>query len=310
MDYRVNAGSPKEPRELKMSCFEWQNQLSNFLDNTLETSLQKAALHHLKKCAPCEEKLQHYRLILTQLSELPKQTLPRTLHQGSRSLNFLRPETFRMSLSQWERVPWYIRLLLESTGIVFAILIVISTVPKIRALYEKDSDQHLNDFRDDLNTAQLNHEETTEPSYVSSPALTLDEDDLEGENDSDESKITASREKADLWRFTLKTVSPEELYPLVLKMLRDLNIPIKTSTTQGVKVPGGIELDLIVSKELIPDLKKALENLQTLAPVESHVENTAKTFGPSNFTWYRVKSKRPLPEGKSKVVIWLAQPNS
>jgi hypothetical protein len=103
----------------------------------------------------------------------------------------------------------------------------------------------------------------------------------------------------------LKTVSPDELRPKVIQALIEMNIPNTTVGINGMQVPGGIEFDLVLPQSAVPNIKKALQKL-TPHSNDSQDESSAS----ESFSWYKVKSKRKLPEGKSQVVIWLAQPTN
>jgi hypothetical protein len=135
-------------------------------------------------------------------------------------------------------------------------------------------------------------------------------DELSGEDDSEEKNPRELANaihvgRSELWRFTLKTVSPDELRPQVIQGLTSVGLSPQSQDLGGTQVPGGIEFDMTVPQKLVPEIKYILEKL---AP-PSKVDTSRPRSGKETFTWYKVKSKRKLPEGTSQVVIWLSQPN-
>jgi hypothetical protein len=129
-------------------------------------------------------------------------------------------------------------------------------------------------------------------------------DELSGEDESEGEADNVKVGKSQLWRFSLKSVSPDELRPLVIRALTALEVPATTPGLQGMKVPGGIEFDLLLPQALVPKIKNALQKISPPLPVRVN-----EVPGAESFTWYRVKSRRKVPEGRSQVVIWLSQPN-
>ena len=113
-----------------------------------------------------------------------------------------------------------------------------------------------------------------------------------------------------------------------MKVLAQLKISGEGRAQGGLQVPGGIEFDLIVSESIVPELRTALHKLVARPedqlsqngqsdPSDSSEDNSSsnehehekQNAKSDHFSWYRVHSKQKLPEGKSKVIIWLAQPN-
>lgn len=295
--------------ERKMSCFEWSNYSSDYLDGTLTDALKREADDHLESCKECSERNKHYRLILSSIADQPRVALPTALKRSPFSAVILKGEVARFSLSRWEKIPWHIRTLVEGMGIVLVVLIGISSAPRLRALYEKSLERSLNDFKESLSLSE-NSEDILDPAIPPLQGkgghavvpVTSEPDELYGEDDSENDDVKVG--KSELWRFTLKTVSPDEMRPQVVKALTELGIPMNTPGMGGTQVPGGIEFDMVLPLSQVQNIKHAI---QKLAPKTS--EESSDQPGSENFTWYKVKSRRKLPEGKSQVVIWLAQPN-
>jgi hypothetical protein len=292
-----------------MTCFQWQSRVSDYLDGTLSDPLQKDAEEHQKKCKVCGERLDHYRAILKTLAGQPRIPLPPVLKKSAKKSRLPKLEILWMNLGRWEKLPWYIRTVIEGFGIVLVVLVGISSAPKIRALYEKSVEHSLSDYKDNINLGHSTPEgESVPPLEVAANATQegrASDDEIAGEADSAPS-ANGHFGHSQLWRFTLKTVSPDELRPLVVKALTELKIPPTTPGLGGIQVPGGIEFDLIVPETVVSELKGILHKL-VAKPGE--IQSETEPEKSENFSWYRVHSKQKLPDGKSKVVIWLSQPN-
>lgn len=309
--------------EQPLDCFKWHSHCSDYLDGTLPDSLKREADEHLVACRDCGERYKHFRLILSSIAGQPRAMMPAAIRKAPLSSAWARAGAAReltrwrfwTRLPRWEYVPWYLRTVIEGTGIVLIILVGITSAPKIRTLYEKSVDRNLTDFRE--GTSLEDTAEAVVPPLLTLPVKLTEldpkadpagaaksEDEISGEDDAEEESPKAGRSQ--LWRFTLKTVSPDELRPLVIKTLTELGIPSETTGLGGMQVPGGIEFDLILPDASVPNIKHSLSKL---TPRLSEQSNSAAAPGPDNFSWYKVKSKRKLPAGSSQVVIWLSQAN-
>ena len=297
--------------EHRINCFEWQNHSSEFLDGTLPEKQQQKAEKHLETCKECRQRSKHYQLLLTSIRQQKKATLPPHLEQPAFRLPLSRTEWTRLHLSRWEVLPWHLRTLIEGVGIVFVILFGISSAPKIRAWYQKSMENNVNHPESIALTDSFSEGvDSSVPPLAENPARnsqTLSAtEELNGEDDTDENDIRVGR--AQLWRFTLKTVSPDELRPQVIQGLKELGIPSNTPGLGGMQVPGGIEFDLILPQSFVSGIKHTLEKLITDDPNASGQKSNPPEEA-ENFSWYKVKSKRKIPEDQSQVVIWLPQPN-
>lgn len=300
--------------ESLISCFSWQNHTSDYLDHSLPEETKRQLDIHLKQCEDCEKRLEHYRVLLNTISTLPKPTLsPHSI---------ILKRVSGIHIPRWDYVPWYIRSLIHGLSIVALVLIGISSVPKIRSIYEKKIEKTLSEFResaqisephDDNNPSIPPTQEHAEDSLNSSERG----DEISGEDDSPEDtedSLPAGKVgKSQLWRFTLKTVTPDELRPQVVKTLIALGVPSQTPGLAGLQVPGGIEFDLVLPQNFVLNIKQELQKLATkslIKPIssESNIDHQSEEKENNHFSWYRVKSRRKLPEGKSQVVIWLSQP--
>ncbi len=305
--------------EQPINCFKWQSYSSDYLDGTMSESLKRETEEHLSACTSCNERFKHFRLILSNIAGQTQFTVPPNIKKNPFSGLFQRHEKNAFILPQWDHIPWFIRTLLESTGIILVILGGIYSAPKLRTLYERNVEKSLSDFKESssLNEPALEETDPTIPplqgSATSNSTHSLSsqsnaEDAISGEDESeDDDEPVPNVGRSQLWRFTVKTVSPDELRPMVVKTLTELGISPKTEGLGGTQVPGGIEFDLILSQNYIPPIKHSLSKLaQKLFEQANSATPGAST---DNFSWYRVKSKRKLPAGTSQVVIWLSQPN-
>lgn len=257
--------------------------------------------------------------ILSTLYQLPKKKIPKPLADASLSFSVPTWEGFRNSLLQIGKMPWYIRIFIEAAGMVSLVLVAISSAPKVRDLYEKHWGGRFSGLQEDIDSAGLAGDDLLPASSngtevaENAPGIAIDStlpdgEDISGENE-EEDLGPAGSQHSDLWRFTLKTVSPDELRPLVTRILQELKLSPLVGAMQGTRVPGGIEFDLLVPKTVVPELQVALEKLiPASTPQPETPAGTEKPFRPKDFSWYRVPSKRRIPEGKAKVVIWLSQP--
>ena len=121
-----------------------------------------------------------------------------------------------------------------------------------------------------------------------------------GGGNNDASEVQAGHNE--IWRFMIKTDSPHEIRPRIVKLLTELNIPSNTPGIGGTEAPGGIQFDLLVPPEVVGEVKKQLQAMAPKAPTE-----LAKTPAGETFTWYKNKAKTKLPEHKTRIVIWLSQ---
>jgi anti-sigma factor RsiW len=325
-----------------MNCFEWQNHASDYLDGLLPPEEKLEADKHLAECPSCGERHQHYRLILTAIAGQPRATLPQPLKKSPLAAVLPKLDLRHAGKSRWEGIPWHLRTLLEGTVIVALILGGIATGPRLKYLYDRHAEANLNDFTDSLSSIDLGDAATDETgaplargktaSEMDPPSATRSAADdyaggeggdtaspmagaaLDDDDSSDSEEVTVSDDdgatvgSSEIWRFNLKLDSPYEMRPKIVKTLTDLGLPPSTVGLGGIEAPGGIQFDLLVPQHSVTTLKK---QLQKLAPINASTANTAPPrphfLVQENFTWYKNKSKKPIPHGKTRVVIWLSQ---
>ncbi len=297
-----------------MNCFDWQNRASDYLDGTLMGSFKREADDHLEGCETCNTRYKHYRLVLTSIASQPRNALPVAIRKTPLAAS-IRNKKIRFSdrIGLWSTVPWYVRVPLEGAGIVVLISVAISAGPRLRALYEKRMERSLTEYSEGLGetdsaseTANLgrgNVVGTAGPGAAAQPGADSSADDFAGgEGGDSDSDAPVKAGAAETWRFNLKTDSPLDVRTKIQKILTDLKVPSSTPGIGGIEAPGGIQFDLLVPQSVVVDLKQALE--KTAPPPVKELEDSP--FG-ETFTWYKNKSKHPLPAGQTHVVIWLSQ---
>lgn len=289
----------------EMNCFQWQNSSSDYLDGTLSEPSKTEADFHLKNCSECKERFRHFKQLISSISQRPKSKLPEALKIAPFSAELPSLETQTLDRSFWQRIPWYLRTVIEGSGMVALVLMAISSAPKIRSMYESRMERSLKELNESIELAEIGRNEMDStlpqlkyksPVAFSSPlpvGVDTDEDGFD-EEDSTDADQTLQVGEGQLWRFSLKTVSPDEMRRTIIQALMDLKLPATTPGLGGLKVPGGVEFDLALPLSMVIPVKIAIEKLAPKA---------------SEFSWYKVKSRTKIPLGKAQVVIWLAQPN-
>lgn len=308
-----------------MNCFEWQNRASDYLDQSLSGTQLKDAQVHLASCESCVDRHKHYQEILTSIGSQRRVSLPEAVRKAPFSALLARPDAHSRKY-RWERTPWFIRTSVEGLGVAFIILFVVAMVPRIRTWYEQSVERRLDAF----DIAELEHE-ASDPGKDAAPlvrgkladsgALPADgeeaeegddfSEDVEPEDTRESERQAAANGKAvrvgnsEIWRFHLKTDSPRELRAKVVALLMEQNLPANTPGIGGIEAPGGIHFDLVVPQSMVANLKLQLQKIAGAPAPSLASRSDAPLKDP--FTWYKNKSRRKIPAGKSRVVIWLSQ---
>lgn len=295
-----------------MNCFEWVSRSSDYLDGTLIGTKKQEADAHLDECSECHQKFQRYRQILSSIAAQPRSSLPISMRKAPFSSVLPRLD-LGLNHSRWQRIPWYIRTPLEATGIVLLTLAGVSIGPQVRTIYEKKIEKNLGDlsqaFTDSspqdapANSSAL----ATQPiNSAEDPNKTSDEFSSEGDEtgtqDSESEDIKVGN--SDIWRFILRTDSPQDLRPKISAILKTLagGEPQISNKIEGILAPGGIQFDMVLLQSAVPKLKRQLFELAPPTP-----EGLVDTPAGETFTWYKIKSKQKIPSGKARVVIWISQ---
>lgn len=299
-----------------MECFGWQNLTSDFLDQKLKADLQKKVDAHVQKCDQCGKRVQHLRLLLNTIHRQPKHPLPIPMRKSPLSASLPRLEM--LGRSRWERLPWFIRTGLEGAGIAVLVLAAVALVPTLRDIYERSQERKLDDLilAEAMIPRDLDSSEPIAP-LIRGGSTGTSKDSEEGFINEFPSGDTLAEEEAkhasedpnlrvgnsQIWRFNLKTDSPKELRRKVIELLIENEIAQSTPGFGGVEAPGGIQFDILIPKEKVLDLKEGLGRVSQ--PPRPSLGKAAPLREP--FTWYKSQSRRRIPRGEARVVIWLSQ---
>lgn len=286
--------------ETYVGCFEAQNRMTDALDGLLSPRLRHAFDAHVADCGTCRTQSDRIRELLKVLHNQPRATMPLDLREDPLSFPIRRLRRFFANpRAAWKDLPVAVRLLAEGISIAAVVVLGIRIGPIAREMYEARMEKRLQTM--------------IAAEDLSNQAVPL----ARGKNDADEGEELASSEgdaensagvdvdsdvqvgKAEIWRFNLKTDAPTIVRGQILKALKETGVPENTPGIGGVEAPGGIQFDLLVPIAVIAPLKAQLERL---AGTPSENLPFSETF-----TWYKNRSKKPIPGGMSRVVIWLSQ---
>ncbi len=299
-----------------LSCFDWSNLAAEYLDGSLAPGMKRRADDHLVECRECSERHQHYRLILESLRSLPRTPTPSELQH---ELESQAPRLALTSASPLFKV-WKASLqsILKSPrtasvgAAIVAGLALLGALPKIRSFYEQRIQQRL----DSSNFAELpitgQTPLTSEESIDEFISEDVDEDEDAGGNLVEASLQDGTMKKASapqVWRFILRSDSPQEMRARIHRSLMDARALPSSRFMNGFAAPGGIQFDAFVPTENIERLREQLATLvdQKGAPAMSAPDSESEgPYPTSPFTWYKNKSKRPLPAGAARVIVWIS----
>lgn len=212
---------------------------------------------------------------------------------------------------RWEEAPWFVKSSIEALGVVTLILAVVSGIPKIRTIYEENLEKRLEtyDLAEVTPPSASDEEGFDDINQSSVPA-----DDLEGELPSNLPAQSASAAPqtlsptsvrvgpGEIWRFIVKTDSLLEMMEKISKILTSPPVSLSDPATAGRKVPGGVQFDLLVPSQLVPQISEQIEKTAQLS-----ADSLAEAQANETFRWYKARSRTRVPSGSTRVVIWLSQ---
>jgi hypothetical protein len=111
-------------------------------------------------------------------------------------------------------------------------------------------------------------------------------------------------QEGEIWRFYIRTESPRDVRPKIQQLLKSLDLGEYSTNANGLEAPGGIQFDLLVPKANVTPIKQEVDKLAQAILQETGNLNLNLS---QVFTWYRSKSKKPIPAGKTRIIIWLSQ---
>lgn len=298
MERPESGGEPK----LKVDCFEVQNRMTDAIDGLLSPRIRHAFDEHLSACPTCGTQCERLRELLQVLHQQSRATMPVELRGDPLAFPIRKlKRVLNEPKSTWKQLPAPVRLLIEGVSIAAVVALGIRLGPIAREMYEERMEKQLQTMiatedlsnqtvplgrgRNDSEDAELTDEVANESETENSAGVDVAAEVQVG--------------KGEIWRFNLKTDAPALVRSQILKALQENGIPEITAGIGGVEAPGGIQFDLLVPQQAIPPLKTQLERL-----AGTPSENMPFT---ETFTWYKNRSKKPIPNGMSRVVIWLSQ---
>jgi hypothetical protein len=297
---RTDRGSDTNP---EFDCFDTQNRMSESLDGLLPPSLNHAFERHLAGCEGCRTKAERLRELLRVLHQQPRAVMPLELREDPLAFPVRRMRrVFEDPKASWKRLPVAARLLIEGVSIAAVVVLGIRLGPVVREMYEARMEKRLQTLIAAEDLSSQNVPLARGRSDAEDADLSDEVANSEGDAESStgvevESDVQVG--KGEIWRFNLKTDAPALVRNQILKTLKDVGIPESTPGIGGVEAPGGIQFDLLVPQSAIPQLKVLLEKLAGTPSANLPFSET--------FTWYKNRSKKPIPNGMSRVVIWLSQ---
>lgn len=209
-------------------------------------------------------------------------------------------------LAKWKRTPWYIRTGIEGFGVAITVLMTIVAIPRLRSIYESRIDRRLESY--DLSSALNNKNPLPQADSENPESDSTDSENETDSNDNHSQEIVSSGpikiQEGEIWRFYIKTESPMEMRPKIIQLLQSTDVASGNPAFRGIDAPGGIQFDLLVPKESVLQFREEIDRL-----AQEFLKDTGNLNLSLNqiFTWYRSRSKKPIPAGKTRIIIWLSQ---
>ncbi|MBN21657.1 MAG: hypothetical protein CL678_10260 [Bdellovibrionaceae bacterium] len=294
---------------MAINCFNVRNQTSDYLDGTLPEFRVDDIKQHIRFCEECKNFLDRCDKISKAINAIEVKKIPIPMHKDlfQIQLPLSGSETQAKEPSRWQRTPWFLKSGIEASGIALTILIIVAAVPRIKSNYLTTESNPTAQYREYQNEVDLSPELPTgidkegsgDEDFDPIPVTDYEEKEKLLESiDSEEIKVG----NGEVWRFHIKTDSPQEIRPHIKKALISFHLPKNDPGIEGFVVPGGIQFNLLVNKSIIPEVKKEVQKIaieHSDSPSNSSIRNT--------FTWYKNKSRKRISPGKARLVVWLSQ---
>lgn len=292
-----------------MDCFETRNHMTDSIDGTLPPGVRQDFENHLKDCDPCTKQSGRLRELIQVMHGQNRAAIPLELRDDPLSFKLPALPFDKNPKAIWKNLPVWVRLIIEGVAIACVVSLGIQVGPQIRSFYEHRMDQRLQTM---IAAEDLSNEGAiplsrgkADPESAHSDTEFASEESEETSGSGEEVVVDPNLRvgRGEIWRFNIKTDSPALVRSKIMKAFADSGIPESTAGFGGIEAPGGIQFDLIAPQSAIPQLKAQLEKLA--APHAG--ETPGDTPFSDTFTWYKNRSKKPIPSGTSRVVIWLSQ---
>ncbi len=324
--------SPVEQQPPSFNCSQLENSICDLIDGTLRPVVRENALKHLDNCPACQKYFKHLQSIMTALKNIKRHPLPVHLAQTKRPENssqLLKLQLRRISESG--RFKLLTRTVIEGTTLCAVIIAGFAILPKIPSLFVKKSSSEVWNYElKDLLSPNQNSPSKDKQAAIQSAAIInptggmnliddhesvdeFEEDAVDEAESEDISKIIAK--SGEIWRFNFKSHTPSELKTRVITRIEKLSNHLNQKDFKISEVPGGIQIDLIAPTKVTQDIFNDLtrDGADQLLRASADQKTTKLTAGiltsseGSEFTWYRNKSKKPIPQGSARIVFWLSQ---
>jgi hypothetical protein len=285
----------------KIDCFEVQNRMTDAIDGLLSPKMRSAFDMHISQCDECSTQSEHIRELIHVLHQQPRVAMPLEIREDPLSFPIRRMRrVFSNPRQVWKDLPVAIRLLVEGLSIALVVVLGIRLGPIAREMYETRMERKLQKLiaAEDLSNQEiplLRGRGEADDADITDEVANSEVEDSAGVDVASEIHVG----KAEIWRFNLKTDAPTLVRGQILKALRETGVPETTAGLGGVEAPGGIQFDILVPVAVIAPLKIQLEHLAGKPSENLPFSET--------FTWYKNRSKKPIPNGMSRLVIWLSQ---
>ena len=295
-----------------INCFGVKAHLSELLDGTLLPGLRKEFDLHIESCPQCTQRLAHQRALIQAIAGISRQQLPLAFRQNPEQYRPRRLGWYHRS-KDWRALPAPLRGGIEAIAIASGILILILMIPRARLVYETS-------IRDQLEALKISEflRRTVEPQTgpTQSLAATEDsEDDVSSEyaEDSETTDDAPGAQRGEVWRINVRVANLRDAQTRAQEILAKNGASRVESGALGIDAPGGVQFDLMIALEKVSDIRKSFRTLALPDPEPADAtgsditESTKPLPLRQSFTWYKSRSKEPVPEGKARLVIWISQ---
>lgn len=246
-----------------------------------------------EKVSPTDE---NEKLLIAQLSDQSFSIRSEEFKTLPFRKKWMKPLLLSNPKKAFQSLPLPMKWALESLFIVVVIFSTIHYAPLIQALYQQKVDERLQKLitAEDAEIASipLQRGRTESPNEMS----ISDSEYSQSENES--TPLIVGR--SEIWRFNIKTDSPAQMRLKIIKSFQNIGLSNETAGLSGIEAPGGIQFDILVPQSSVAQIKKELET--QIPTTDKDIENFTELF-----TWYKNRSKKPIPTGMARVVIWLSQ---
>lgn len=212
---------------------------------------------------------------------------------------------------RWKESPWYVRSGMEAVGIGLFVFLIVVLIPRVQRYYESQSQSRLESYnmaelapgKDDEKfltpTTDLNSTEEIAETFASGETG----EEIEEGNDSPDTSVlrTLNVGRGELWRFMIRTATVRDLRSKIEKFISDPALGISAAEANGKEVPGGVQFMFLLNSDKVIAVKEKIEALLPKSALESSQQQRPP------YVWFRNRARQPVPNGQTRIVIWLSQ---